>query len=59
VAEAPALVDRKGVREREMRRFLIAAGLLAFAATLILSLVQAHAGRWKEYVANVPVVSQD
>jgi len=43
-----------------MRRFLIAAGLLAFAATLILSLVQAHAGRWgKEYVPNVPVVTQD
>lgn len=43
-----------------MRRLLIAAGLLAFAATLILSLVQAHAGRWgKDYVPNVPVVTHD
>ena len=37
-----------------MRRLLIAAGLLAFAATLILSLVQAHAG-WGER----PIVSPD
>ena len=36
------------------------AGLLAFAATLILSLVQPHAGRWeKEYVLNVPAAGQD
>ena len=43
-----------------MRRLLIAAGLLAFAATLILSLVQAHAGRGeKEYVPNIPIVSPD
>ena len=48
------------MREREMRRLLIAVGLLAFAATLILSLVQPHAGRWgKEYVFNIPAVSQD
>jgi len=50
----------KEVRQHDMRRLLIAASLLTFAATLILSLVQAHAGRWRtDYVLNVPAVTQD
>src|SRR5215510_2086072 len=58
VAASPARVLRRGIfAEAEMRLAVAAAFLLA---CLCLAAGQAQAGRWgKDYVPNVPVVTQD